>query len=241
MNKLAFAASLAAILIGGCQTIQVQPQKGLGNIYGTVSVRSHKAIIAKAETATGNVAGDYETTDDGKLVYTKTMVNYDDLDEIYVGIIGANSKRGMIHNLKASDRGIIPRSIALATGDVIRITNGSSKPLTFFLAGLTSDAFDELPPLAPGASGNLTVGSSGEFELGTDEDERVTAAVLVRPGMAVKRISSGSSYLFKNLKPGRYRMLFWYWRLGIMERRVSVKADQSTKQSATLAVDTLVR
>ena len=242
MNKSISAIWLGAILLAGCQSAQMPTQKGFGNIYGTVTARSHKAIVAKAEAvAAGKVSGQYETLADGRMAYNATMVNYNELDEIYVGVIGATSKRGTIHDLRADDNGFTPRSVALATGDILHITNGTQRPLTFFLAGTTSDTFDELPVLGPGASGNIAVTSSGDFELAADEDERISALILSRPGMAVKRISSGSDDLFENLKPGNYRMVFWFWRLGEKQRQITVIANKSVKLSETLAVDTLVR
>jgi len=242
VNKLISGALLAALFLSGCQTVPLPTKKGFGNIYGTVTARSHKAIIAKAEAAkNAYAAGPYETRRAGGTDYSDTRMNYEKLDEIYVGVIGASPERGTVHAVKAGHAGFEPGSLALSTGDVLRVTNITSHPLTIYLAATTSDAFDELPVLAPGASGEITVGSSGDFELGADEGDHLPAMILARPGMAVKRVSSGSSYTFENLKPGDYRMLFWYWRLGAMESDVTVIADKAVNKSETLAVDTLVR
>jgi hypothetical protein len=229
MLRLVSAIAVIGVLLAGCQSVELPTQKGMGNIHGRVTARPHKDYVAKAKAKSdAKIRGDYDTTEDGSLVYNATMVNYDELDDVYVGLIGANRKPGSVHALKAEDDGFTPSSVALAVGDFLRITNAASRPLTFFLAGISSDAFDELPALAPGASGEIKITSSGGFELAADEDERISAAILARLGMQVQRISSGAHYKFINLKPGEYRMLFWYWRLlGTVERKVVVAADRS--------------
>ncbi|MDP6430139.1 MAG: hypothetical protein QGH73_12390 [Rhodospirillales bacterium] len=242
MLRLVSASAVIGVLLAGCQSVELPTQKGMGNIHGRVAARPHKDYVAKAKAKSdAKIRGDYDTTDDGSLVYNATMVNYDELDEVYVGVIGANRKLGSVHAVKGGDDGFTPSSVALAVGDVIRINNAASRPLTFFLAGISSDTFDELPVLAPGASGDIKVTSPGRFELAADEDERISAEVMARPGMAVQRLSSGGHYVFRNLKPGTYKLIFWYWRLGSVEREVVVAADRSVEVSATLAVDTVVR
>ncbi|NQV55869.1 MAG: hypothetical protein HQ503_08430 [Rhodospirillales bacterium] len=235
---------LTAFFLAGCQTSQTQSKPGFGGIHGTVTARSHKDVIAKAIDDTSETRTDAygnEATRGGELVYAKSMINYRKLDEIFVGVIGANPKHGTVHNVEAGHNGFRPHSLALATGDVLHITNTTSHSLTIFLAGTTSDSFDELPVLASGASGDLTVASAGNFELGADEDDHMAAMILARPKMAVKRVPSGKEYEFKDLEPGDYHMIFWYWRLGAMERSVTVKADETVQEDETLAVDRLVR
>ncbi len=214
---------------------------GKGNVVGTVKARSHKDFLEKVQQGGG---GGYIREEAGEggggFQYTPEMVDYEQLEGIYVALLGPATPPAT-HELTVGPVGFSRRSLALATGDVIRITNQTDGPLTFFVADPDSDAFQELPPTAPGAVGEMKVEIAGDLELAADENERLVAALLVRPGLRSRRIASGDDYLFKDLDPGLYRLLFWYWRLGYLERDVAVEPDAEVRADATLSVDTIVK
>tara|TARA_B100000315_G_scaffold246224_1_gene273275 strand:+ start:484 stop:873 length:390 start_codon:yes stop_codon:yes gene_type:complete len=129
----------------------------------------------------------------------------------------------------------------VAKGDTIRITNGTSKPLTFFLADINGDGIQEILLLPPGNSADMMVELVGDLELTTDEDDKLITAVLSREGLQSRRVRSGSLYTFRNMKPGEYGLMFWFWRLGYLKRKVTIEADDHTNVNGILSVDTIVR
>ena len=92
-----------------------------------------------------------------------------------------------------------------------------------------------------GAVGEVRVIIEGRLELGTDEDERLVAHVLARRGLRALSVTSGGNYAFNDLDPGDYRMTFWYWRLGSLERSVKLLAGHATRVDEVLSVDRTVR
>ena len=224
----------------------VPPPEGKGSVYGKVTARPHKAYVKKAkeqppQESFGGGPESYAGSVDGKVVYNDTMVNYEFID-VYAIVLNPAAKPGKVHEVEAEgDEGLTPRALAVAKGDVIRIENNTSKPLTFFLADINSDAIQELPTLAPGATAGMTVELTGDLELTTDEDERLITAVLSRQGLQSQRMRSGSSYAFRNMNPGEYDLLFWFWRLGTLNQKVTIVAGEHTRVNGILSVDTIVR
>ena len=221
--------------------------EGMGSVYGDVTARPHKDYLKKAKeqardtTPSSSDDGKYATSADGSIVYNDTMVNYERID-IYAILLNPAAKPGRVHEVEAeNDGGLAPPALAVAKGDVIRIENGTSKPLTFFLADINGDAIQDLPELAPGATADMTVELVGDLELTTDEDERLSVAVLSREGLQSQRIQSGSSYDFFDMPPGEYDLLFWFWRLGSLSQRVTIVAGEHTRVDGVLSVDTIVR
>ena len=123
----------------------------------------------------------------------------------------------------------------------MRIVNTTENSLTFYAVNLDSDDVEEFAPLAAGASGEITISLEGLLEIATDERDDLIASVLSRRGMQVRRVTNGAIYLFNNLTPGDYRMMFWYWRLGLLEQPVSVKAGEVTEVNEYLSVDRMFR
>ena len=113
--------------------------------------------------------------------------------------------------------------------------------MTFFLADIDGDDIQDLPSLAPGATADMTVELVGDLELATDEDERLSVAVLSRVGLQSQRIRSGSGYNFLDMPPGEYDLLFWFWRLGFLSQKVTIVAGKRTRVNGVLSVDTIVR
>jgi len=232
---------IAAAMLGGCVT---GPDiiKGKGNVFGVVTARPHKQFVEKFEKPDVNALADYgmETFGGDGIAYAPTMINYGTLDEIYVGLLDPKGKPQAAHDVSATDDGIRPRALAVAPGDTLRIRNDSSGPKTFFIADTNSDAIVETGAISPGSSGELNVTFTGGLELGADEDERLAGAILSLPGMTAKRVTSGQPYSFVGLDPGSYGLVFWHWRLGLMEKSVEVPLEKSIQVDATLSVDILV-
>lgn len=210
---------------------------GKGAIYGTVAANAHKLLREKAAK---NV--DVEYSIGGEIAYTKEMVNYPALDELYVCLIGPGQKNSSEHVLSVSNAGMSPRSLVLAPGDKVRIRNNTSRTHTFFAAEASDDGgFQGFPPLKPGSEGSYTINLVGDLELTSEEDERITASVLSRRGLVGQRHSSGSPYSFEKLAPGNYTMLFWFWRLGYIQHQVNVQAGKNIELNETLSVDRLIK
>ncbi len=229
-------ALMLVLLLGSCQTAP-ELVAGKGAVFGTVETRAHKDFMEKFMSGLTRYRGA-----GGKVEYTDEMVNYDALDEVYAGLIDSGRTTATVHDLEIGANGMSLRSLAIAVGDVLRIRNASSRPLTFFAVDLESeDDFLEMPVLAPGETGEMTVTLSGDLEMSTDEDEAIRLALLSRPGLVARRISSGASYSFERLEPGAYGLIFWYWRLGHLEHEVTVLSGQNVQVNETLSVDRIIK
>ena len=222
------------------------PAEGKGSVYGNVTARPHKDYVRKAvDRASKNIIVEdpelYGASADGKIVYNDTMVNYE-LVDVYAILLNPAAKPGKVHEVEAEgDEDQKPRALAVAFGDIIRIKNATSKPLTYFLADINGDSIQEISLLPPGGSADMTVELVGDLELTTDEDDSLITAVLSREGLQSQRVRSGSTYAFPNINPGEYDLLFWFWRLGILKRKVTVEAGEHTDVDGVLSVDTVVR
>ena len=238
-----------AVLAGGCAAPKQQRlAEGTGAVVGEIKARPHKDYLTKAKDKAqdsglneGN-AGSYGSfSSRGKIVYNETMVNYGRI-EVYAILLNPAAEPGNRHEVKAKkDGGLHPEALAVAKGDIIHIKNESTQPLTFFLADINGGDIQDVPELAPGDSADMTVELVGDLELATDEDERLSVAVLSREGLQSRRIQSGSSYEFLDVPPGEYDLLFWYWRLGSLNQKVTIVEGQRTQVDGVLSVDTIVR
>ncbi len=213
---------------------KLKPASGMGAVVGKVETRAHKDMIKKAKTS----GSEYASTD-GKIRYSDKMVNYDKLDDIYVGLVSSPNAAQAPTVLTSTENGFDPRALAIDTGSRILINNATSQSLTFYVVDPNSDAIEEIPPVAPGGNGELIVPMKGLLEIATDERDDLVSAVLSLPGMQVRRVASGKYYTFNDLTPGSYRLVFWYWRLGMLERPVSIKADTVLEVNEYLSVDRL--
>jgi hypothetical protein len=229
-----------ALMLAACPSVpKPKLTGGMGAVVGKIETRAHKEMIKKAKSDEG--FGGYGPTPDGKIKYSDKMVNYDKLDDIYVGLISPGASPNSATVVTATEDGLIPRAIAIGTGNRIRITNATSTPLTFYVVDPNSDAIEEISPLAPGASGEIPVPMEGLLEIAADERDDMVTAVLSRRGMQVRRVASGKYYSFADLPPGDYRLVFWYWRLGMLERRVLIEADKVAEVNEYLSVDHLYK
>lgn len=238
-----------AVLAGGCAAPKQQRlAEGTGAVVGEIKARPHKDYLKKAKDKAqdsglneGNADSYGSFSSSGKIVYNETMVNYGRI-EVYAILLNPAAEPGNRHEVKAKkDGGLHPEALAVAKGDIIHIKNESTQPLTFFLADINGGDIQDVPELAPGDSADMTVELVGDLELATDEDERLSVAVLSREGLQSRRIQSGSSYEFLDVPPGEYDLLLWYWRLGSLNQKVTIVEGQRTQVDGVLSVDTIVR
>ncbi len=211
-------------------------------VYGVVTARAHKDLLAKWLTSSG---GEYASSGDTFVAVPAEAIDYDRLTGIYIGLVDPGYAGGAAHDITffdtGSDGGARPASLAVAVGDVIRVRNTTAHPLTVFLAATEGEAFQDVPAISAGATGEIRVSIEGLLELGADEDERLVAPVLARRGLRALAVASGGNYAFNDLTPGEYRMTFWYWRLGSLERSVKLLAGKATRVDEVLSVDRTVR
>ncbi|MBT5472397.1 MAG: hypothetical protein HOK41_17470, partial [Nitrospina sp.] len=161
---------------------------GKGAVYGKISAQSHKDIIAKASKKGGGIY-----SKKGEVVFTKQMVNYHQLKELYVCILDSSFAGGKDHLLIAEKDKMSHRSLAIAKGDRLWVQNNSNQVLTFFLAGQEDD-IQVYSPVKPGERSVITVAQEGTLELGSDENEILMTTLFSRSGLMGQKHSSGGSY-----------------------------------------------
>jgi hypothetical protein len=224
-------------LLWGCAT-SPEIVKGKGNIFGQVDARPHKEFLAKARSG---APGDYMFGVAGNITFTQEMVNYDALDEIYVGLIHPDPIDPAKHVLTIANDRPSRRSILVGQGDVLKVRNNSARTLSFYLIDPSSDEIQEYPALRPGQTAELPVTLEGFLELGADEDDALVVNILSVKNLVSRQVRSGGLYEFTGLDPGTYDVLFWFWRLGKIERRVMVQSDTNYRIDETLSVDRIIR
>ncbi len=229
-----FPVILILISLASCSSgPELKPGKGA--IYGTVTAESHKDIIAKASKDNDGFYGG-----DGRVVFTEQMVNYEKLKELFVCILDSSFSGGNDHLLVANNKRMSHRSLAIAKGDRLWVQNNSSSTLTFFIAG-RDDEIQVYSPIKPGERSMITVQQEGELELGSDENESLMTTLLSRRGLIGQQHSSGDKYSVENLNPGQYKILFWFWRLGYVEKTIIVKAGENIEVNQILSVDKILQ
>ena len=212
--------------------------KGKGNIFGQVDARPHKEFLAKAQNTE---TGEYMVHGADKITFTPEMVNYDALDEIYVGLIHPDPIDPAKHVLTIANDHPSLRSILVGQGDVLKVRNDSARTLSFYLIDPASDDIQEYPALRTGQTAELPVNLEGSLELGADEDDALVVNILSVKNLVSRQVKSGGLYEFTRLDPGTYDVLFWFWRLGRIERRVVVQPDTNNRIDETLSVDRIIR
>jgi len=227
-------------LLWGCDQ-GPEIKKGKGNIHGKVIAQPHKDFIEKVSSLPDDQLNEYQLGDDKRILFTAEMVNYDKLKEIYVGLIHPVRQSQVKHNLIISDNKISRRSVMVAKGDVLIIRNNGSKPLNLYILNPSTDDIEEYPAIIPGKVGELVVNMVGALQLGADEDDKLTIDVLSAINLVGQQVQSGNDYAFTGLKPGTYKVIFWYWRLGLLEHKVDVRSGTNHRLDETLAVDRIVR
>ena len=224
---------LLLIFLCSCSTApKITPGKGA--IFGTITANSHKDILAKAKKNESDIY-----TGAGGIIFTEQMINYPNLKDLFVCLIDPSWQGGIEHLLVVNNEGMSHRSLAIGKGDRLTIKNGSSKTLTFFLSGKEDD-IQIFSPIKPGDRSSLIVELEGDLELGNDENETLQTILLSRRGLIGQQHSSGDQYVFENLHPGQYKILFWFWRLGLVEKNIYVKAGENIQLNQILSVDKIL-
>jgi hypothetical protein len=224
---------LLAVFLYSCSSVpEIIPGKGA--IYGTITANSHKEILAKASKNKDDIYAGI-----GGIIFTDQMVNYPELKELFVCLLDPSSQGGKDHLLIVDNEKMSHRSLAIGKGDKLTIQNNSSKTLTFFLAGKDED-IQVYPSIKPGERSSLTVQLEGDLELGSDEDESLQTTILSRRGLIGQQHKSGEQYSFENLSPGSYEILFWFWRLGLVEKNIRINAGENINLNQVLSVDKIL-
>ena len=79
--KKTFTILLILVALASCSSVP-EIVSGKGAVYGTISVDSHKDIIAKASKGKDGIYGK-----NGKVIFTDKMVNYHNLKELFVCLL----------------------------------------------------------------------------------------------------------------------------------------------------------
>ncbi len=231
---------LTILLLSACVNNAPNIIKGKGGVYGQLSADSHPQFNRKLENnrTTDSMYGELNASG---VKYQDNMVNYLQLDELYVGLIQPKWVP-QHHQLIASTEGMLPRSIALAVGDTIELRNNTRQSLNFFVAeASTTGRVQTFPGLAAGATANLVVELEGDLELLSEENDNLKVAIFSQKNMLTRRVSSGDFYQFDNLDPGSYRLIFWFWRLGKIQQTIQIRADENLRVDKTLTVDSVIK
>jgi hypothetical protein len=231
--KNIYSILLLLVFLCSCTSIPAVIQ-GKGAVYGTIKANSHKDILAKASKKKDGLYAGLEG-----IIFTDKMVNYPKLKELFVCLLDSSSNGGKNHLLIVNNQKMSHRSFALGSGDQLSIQNNSTETLTFFLAGKDED-FQIFPPIKPGERSSLKVELEGYLELGADENESLQTTILARRGLIGQQHTSGDQYSFENLKPGQYKILFWFWRLGLIEKNIIIKAGENIEINQILSVDKIL-
>lgn len=234
------AASLGFLMAGLMAGCAAGPEVASDRsaVYGVVTARPHSQVLAKWTQAS---PGGYGSPSGTVVNVPSEAIDYASLTGMYVGLVDPGYGGGADHAITFSKTAARPESLAVAVGDVIRVRNATGGPLTIFLAAIDSEAIQDAPTIPAGGSGEIRVRIEGLLELGADEDDRPIAPVLARRGLRTSEVASGGSYVFNDLEPGAYRMIFWYWRLGSIERSVTLAAGRASRLDEVLSVDRTVR
>lgn len=230
---------LAILMLTSCANApDVIP--GKGGIYGRLSADSHPAFNRKLESAQGSGSMYGEMQASG-VKYQDNMVNYTQLDELYVGLVEPKLPPQQ-HQLTATPDGMSRKSLALAVGDTIQLRNNTAQSQHFYVVETpeTGEGIQTFPVLAAGASANYKIDLEGDLELLSEDDERLKTLLFAKKNMLTLRVSSGDSYQFGNLDPGSYQLIFWYWRLGKIRQVVQVRAEENSRVDQTLTVDSVI-
>ena len=221
------------ILLSAC--ISAPPQiAGKGAVYGIVRAAPHRLIKDDAMP---------ESEYQQRLAIAQSeRIDYDHLDEIYVCLVERTPVAPREHLLLLSEQGFSPRALAIGKGDRLRIRNQTSRDFDLFVAEVsgTEAGFQSFPPLRRGAEAVYTVSLAGDLEIGADQDPALIASIFSRDGLMSQKHSSGERYAFENLNPGDYDLILWHWRLGSVQRRVTVRAGENERVDQVLSVDKVI-
>mgnify|MGYP000058185640 FL=1 len=210
-----------------------------GAVYGMISADVHPAFKKKMLNNSNSFSGYSEAGVEGGNNQDK-MIDYSQLNELYVGLV-LPDYRPQQHQLVAYREKMSLRSLALSIGDELYIHNKSATVQNFFVSEIGGEGFQSFSALEVGQSAHFTVKLAGNLELLSEENDQLKTILFSKKNMRTKKLSSGQTYQFENLKPGLYRLIFWYWRLGKIEQTISIKSQENLRIDKTLTVDSVMR
>ncbi len=220
----------------GCASVP-EPSPGKGALYGTLKAQSHKEFLDKQ-------SGESDVGYDGFLggiFYSEAMVNYPRLKNLYACLMNPAHQGGAVHALEINGSEFSIKSMALAKGDRLRVKNNSGLTHHLYLTDDNNeDGFQEYAPIPPQSEQDISINLEGDLELNSEEDESLRMHVHSGKGLDCQRLTSGDRYVFQDLAPGNYNVMFWFWRLGSIKHQVTIKAGQSRLLNETLSVDRVI-
>ncbi|MCK5867669.1 MAG: hypothetical protein KAG14_04655 [Mycoplasmataceae bacterium] len=214
--------------------------KGKGAVYGIISVDAHPDFKKKTLIIETSLS-EYESDAGEGINYKKNMVNYPDINDLYVGLVSSNYSPQQ-HHLFITEETLLPPALALAPSDSLHIHNNTTSVQHFFMTNIHDDTgFQSFPELKVGESAVFTLKLEGHLELLSEDNPNLKMRLFSKKNMLSKRFSSGDRYQFENLNAGDYQLVFWYWRLGVIQQAVSVKAEENIHLDKTLTVKSVIR
>jgi len=233
-------AILAFVMLNGSFAVPVVAQD-TGTIYGRVSTKGHKEVLAK--WLSQSIENDEPAAESygSKNGLPDGAIDYSNLSGIFVILTDTGYKGGRFHEARVDSDGFWPAALAVSVGDKIRVENKTSNDITVYLAGDGDDDIQEFPVIEEGRSETIVVKLTGDLELGVDELDDEIMSVASGAGWRTKRLSSGDDYEFEDLKAGPYDVVFWFWRLGSIVRKVTLNSGQRLKVDEILSVDRIVK
>ena len=143
---------IVAIILGllavGCAA-GPEVAKDKSAVYGVVTARAHKELLAKWLTSSDS---EYAASGDTFIAVPPGAIDYGRLSGIHVGLVDPGYAGGVAHDISFVDGGAQPASLAVAVGDVIRVRNSTTRPLTVFLAEIEGDGFQDISAIPPAPS-----------------------------------------------------------------------------------------
>jgi len=126
---------------------------------------------------------------------------------------------------------------AVSVGQRVTFENRSRVPLSLYSV---SDANEfDLNPVAPGASAEFVVRSTGLIEVLADPAKPPVARLYAAPTSHVVRTRAGRTVTFTDVPPGAYRAVAWHPRLPGSSADVTLAAGQVGNTSVTVGVAAL--
>jgi len=226
--------SLLFLLSACAQAPKIIAHKGA--VFGTVSTEAH--IEFKQKIANKNTAETNYSTDENGIEHHPDRVNYQHLDELYVGLI-VPDYTSQTHNITVSSDQLNPHSLALSIGDTLHITNQNTSTQYLFISEINAEGFQAIPDLKAGQSIDVRLTLEGDLELLSEDNHKLKSILFSKKNMLTKKFSSGQRYQFENLTPNHYQLIFWYWRLGKITQTIKIDAQKNTRVDKTLSVNIL--
>ncbi|MBT3787628.1 MAG: hypothetical protein HN725_07160 [Alphaproteobacteria bacterium] len=225
-------------------------------VYGTVETRGHAEVLAKWSASSkvtstkkidyaaksgygGGSSGNNSEGDAGSS--DNVAIDYGEIADIFVILSNRAWQGGTVHEVELSPYGLNVEVLAVARGDIIRLHNKTGNTYTPYLAGTGDDDIQDFDAMKPGSVNDLVVELTGDLELGLDEDEEEIIIIAAGEGWKSSRVASGGNYEFNNLAAGDYGLTFWYWRLGSLDRKLSLKPGQGAEINEVLSVDRIIK